>query len=73
MDINLGRGPDGVMTTKQIRQMENFSQMPIIALTAFAGESERDEFLAAGCSHYISKPYNNSQLIQMISEILVGN
>lgn len=73
MDINLGRGADGVETTKHIRQIEKYSHTPIIAITAYAAESEMDEFLAAGCSHYLSKPYQNSQLINMMNEILKIN
>lgn len=73
MDINLGRGMSGVEVTKIIRQMEGYANIPIIAVTAFALEGDKEEFLEAGCSHYISKPFLKSQLIELIEEAIQEN
>jgi CheY-like chemotaxis protein len=69
MDINLGKGGSGVVVTKQIRQIESYKNTPIVALTAFALMGDREEFLAAGCSHYLSKPFNKQQLLALLKEI----
>ena len=70
MDINLGRGEDGVETTKRIRKIASYADTPILAITAFASDKDRVEFLAGGFSHYISKPFGNRQLIDIMLEIL---
>lgn len=70
MDINLGRSKNGVYTTKEIRKLENYKDIPIIAMTAYAMFGDKEEFLAAGCSHYISKPFNDEELIALVKEVL---
>lgn len=69
MDINLGRGIDGVQAVKEIRKLVGYADTPIIAVTAYAQESDRVEFLAAGCTHYISKPFTREELLTMLDEI----
>lgn len=69
MDINLRRGMDGVMLTQEIRKLENYKEKPIIAITAFAMEEEKNEFLSKGLSHYISKPFSKKDLLKLMSEV----
>lgn len=69
MDINLGRGGSGVTVTRQIRQIPEYKDTPIVALTAFALLGDREEFLQAGCTHYLSKPFNKKQLLSLLKEI----
>jgi two-component system, cell cycle response regulator DivK len=47
---------DGLTATKHIRSMPELHNIPIIALTANAMESDRDRSLEAGCDGYIKKP-----------------
>jgi signal transduction histidine kinase/CheY-like chemotaxis protein len=50
-------GMDGNQTTRLIRRRENGSvRTPIVALTANAMESDRDEAIKAGVDYYLSKP-----------------
>jgi PAS domain S-box-containing protein len=70
MDINLGRSRNGIFTTKEIRKMERYKDTPIIAMTAYAMKGDKEEFLAGGCSHYISKPFDAEDLIEMMQEAL---
>jgi PAS domain S-box-containing protein len=70
MDINLGSGLDGVQTTALIRKMDSYKSTPIAAVTAFAMAGDRDEFLAGGCSHYISKPFGKKEMTEFVREIL---
>jgi len=58
---------NGLVATKKIREISNFSNLPIIALTASAGEDSRDECLAAGCTDHISKPIQLSELSDMLT------
>jgi PAS domain S-box-containing protein len=70
MDINLGQGEDGVQATKAIRNIIAYRNTPIVAITAYAMKGDREIFLAAGCSHYISKPFTSEELRKLMSEVL---
>lgn len=70
MDINLGLGMNGMEATKVIRKIEGYENVPIVAVTAYAMAGDREIFMEAGCSHYISKPFTKREFIGMIEEIL---
>lgn len=70
MDINLGRGVDGLATTKIIRQIDAYKNVPIVAVTAYAMVGDKEEFLKAGCDHYLSKPFGREEIVQMVSGLL---
>ena len=70
MDINLGRGRSGIAVTKDIKKMKDYKDVPIIAVTAFAMVGDREEFLAGGCTDYISKPFKLKDLLAMIQKYL---
>ncbi|MFC2102898.1 ATP-binding protein [Bacteroidota bacterium] len=70
MDIDLGRGMDGIETTKQIRELEDYNKTPIIAVTALAMKGQKELFLEQGCSHYISKPFDSKVFLRLIKSVL---
>ncbi|HEY3038838.1 MAG TPA: HAMP domain-containing protein [Pyrinomonadaceae bacterium] len=57
---------DGYEAITAIRQMEDFKQLPIIALTAKAMKADRDRCLEVGASDYISKPLDIDQLLSLL-------
>lgn len=69
MDVNLGDGIDGFETTRRIRQMNGYINIPIIALTANDYNDVRSECLSSGINAYIQKPFEKSHLIGTIREI----
>jgi CheY-like chemotaxis protein len=69
MDINLGSGLSGVDVTRRLRGMGKYKDTPIVALTAFAMKGDREEFLSAGCTHYLSKPFEKDALVDLLEEI----
>jgi len=53
-----------VQATRAIRQLKGpEGQVPIIALTANAMKGDREKFLGAGMSDYLSKPIHIRQLL----------
>jgi len=69
MDINLGKGIDGIQTTKRLREIPDYKETPIFALTAFAMKGDREEFLEGGCTHYLSKPFKKDDLKNLVLKI----
>ena len=57
---------DGYDATKEIRSINKYSKLPIIALTAKAMKGDREKCLSAGMSDYISKPVNIEQLLSLM-------
>ncbi len=57
---------NGYEAIQEIRKMEGFLELPIIALTAKAMKNDREKCLDAGASDYISKPVNLDQLLSLI-------
>jgi len=69
MDINLGKGMSGVESTREIKKIESYKDVPIIAITGFAMRGDKEEFIQAGCTHYLSKPFSRTKLIKLLNEI----
>jgi two-component system cell cycle response regulator DivK len=63
MDIKMPE-LDGCEVTKEIRKINPV--VPIIAQTAYALEEEREKSIEAGCTDYITKPINKSDLLNLI-------
>ncbi len=70
MDINLGRGMNGEELTQVIRRLPGYEKIPIIAVTAYASEEDKKEFLSKGMSHYISKPFLIQDLVKLVNKVL---
>ena len=68
MDINLLRGMDGEQVTKELRKLPQYAATPIIAVTAFAMKGDKEEFIEAGCTDYISKPFTKEELVTLIKK-----
>jgi CheY-like chemotaxis protein len=69
MDVQLP-GQDGLALTRQLKADPATATIPIVALTAHAMASHREEALAAGCSGYITKPIDTRTLGDQVREFL---
>lgn len=57
---------DGYEAMRLIRQMPEFSKLPIIALTAKAMKDDRFKCIEAGASDYVKKPIQTDQLLSLM-------
>jgi PAS domain S-box-containing protein len=64
---------DGVEATQSIRRGlagDGVKNIPIIAMTSYAMDGDREKFLNAGMNAYVSKPVDIKDLMGAISEML---
>lgn len=59
----------GLEVCKQVRANPRISHIPIIILTARAGEETRHEALDAGATKYLVKPVRPSDLVKHICDV----
>jgi CheY-like chemotaxis protein len=69
MDMSLP-GIDGWEATRRIKAAPNSRSIPVIALTAHALTSDRDQALAAGCDDFDTKPVEFARLLAKIETLL---
>jgi len=55
MDLQLP-GVDGYAVTQRLKQDATTAAIPVVALTAYAMQGDRDKAMAVGCDGYITKP-----------------
>ena len=73
MDIQMPE-MDGIEATKRIREKEGENRhTPIVALTGFALQWDRERFLAMGMDEYISKPVKMEDLFFVIEQVCKMN
>ena len=69
MDIQMP-DMDGLEATSRIRAQDEFTDIPIIALTALAMPGDRERCIQAGATEYLSKPVSMKQLVHVIQSQL---
>jgi len=70
LDINLSEERTGTDLLHLLREREQMTDIPAIALTAYAMPGDREDFLEAGFDQYVSKPFTRSDLTDAINETL---
>lgn len=69
MDIQLPE-ISGLDVTRKIKADKSISDIPIIAVTAFAMKDDEEKILRAGCEAYISKPISIVSFLETIKRFL---
>ena len=68
-DINMPK-LNGIELTRQLRSQPNYSRTPIILLTTESDPAKKAEGRAAGATGWIVKPFNQEQLLAVVSKVL---
>jgi signal transduction histidine kinase/CheY-like chemotaxis protein len=73
MDVSMPR-LDGIAATEQIRALKGsgVDDLPIIGLTAFAFEHEKQRFIEAGMNEVVCKPVVREDLYEAVKKSLSG-
>ncbi len=75
MDVQMPE-MDGLEATRQIRKLEsdsNIGQIPIVAMTAHAMQSDKENCMKAGMNDYVSKPVSPHALAEILKKWLPNN
>ncbi len=65
MDIMMP-GMDGYDTMREIRKIDRFQTLPIVAVTAKAMKGDREKTLQAGAWDYLAKPVDTDQMLSVL-------
>jgi CheY-like chemotaxis protein len=71
LDIDMP-GVDGLAVVKHIRKDTSLADLPVVAVTAFAMEGDREKAMAAGFTGYLTKPVRAALLRQEVQQLLGG-
>ncbi len=69
LDIEMPR-MDGYQFTSHVRKDEKLKHVPIVMITSRSGEKHRAKAIELGVNDYLSKPYQEAQLISSVEALL---
>ena len=64
---------DGLAATRKIRSIRELDGIPVLAVSAYGAHQFRAEALEAGCSEYVSTPFEPDNLEQVINSFLMDS
>ena len=68
LDIEMPR-MDGFEVLNRVRHNEKLQHIPICMITSRTGEKHRERAIALGATRYLGKPFQERELLQIISEL----
>lgn len=69
LDVNMP-GISGIEVCSSLRKQEQYKDLPIIFLSALASEEEQEEGLSAGGTAYVTKPFVEDELLNILASAL---
>ncbi len=70
LDLALKGDEDGLELVKFIRKSKEWSDLPIVALTAHAYSSDQRRCIDAGCNEFLSKPIKWPLVLERINPFI---
>ena len=62
--------PNGFQVCRQLKDDEQYKDIPIILLTAKSSESDQFWGMESGADAYVTKPYNPEELLSKVKDLL---
>ena len=69
LDIQLP-GMDGYAVARNLRKNPDLAETPIVAVTSYAMQGDREKVMEAGCNGYIEKPIDPDTFVAKIEQHL---
>lgn len=73
MDISLRGTKNGLELTSELKEDENFKNIPVIVLTAHAFHKDKENAYKAGVDAFLTKPVQNDILLSTLIKTLKNN
>jgi len=70
LDIRSKDGMDGVKILKKIKKVDRYKDIPVLAITCYAMNGDKEYFLQEGFNGYLAKPFIKETLIEFIKNFL---
>lgn len=68
MDVQLP-GLDGTEATRILKSAPDTADIPVVAVSSYAFEEEKNRFLEAGGDGYLTKPIDIDEVFRVVNEI----
>ncbi len=68
VDLALQSEKDGIQLIKELRQMEEYKNTPIMVVTSFAFQKDRTNAMEAGADEVFFKPIDNKVLLAEVKK-----
>jgi DNA-binding response OmpR family regulator len=72
LDVSMP-GIDGLELCRSVRNMSRFRNLPIVMVTGRDGFFDKVKGRMAGATEYLTKPFENQQLISLVREYVQTN
>ena len=69
LDIGMP-GLDGFAVVRTIRENPRFVSLPVVAVTAYAMQGDREKIISSGFDGYLSKPVDSASLVDELKRLL---
>ena len=70
LDIDLGKGPNGIDVLDHLRQKNYYRTVPFMAVTSMATPQDRSMLLRKGFDAFVPKPFQKGQLLSTLDKII---
>ena len=71
LDLSLP-GMDGLEVARRLKANPDLAGVPLLAVTAHAAKQDEQRALAAGCTGYLSKPFDPRTFVATVSSFLTS-
>jgi CheY-like chemotaxis protein len=61
---------DGFGVVRKLRENTRFTSLPVVAVTAYAMQGDREKIMTSGFDGYLSKPVNSGALFEELDRLL---